>query len=284
MHYEEPSKTEIEAGLQWLQGRCLEVEFHHIAPAQSNSAPREVVRCPHEIYEYNGGIDALLRSQHNSCLVKPMESTANDGQGPQCDGQEENASAAAASPDSSFAQDSAVSSLSPNNSPERTHDAASPADTGPSLADSPEAAPSPSPPPLRSVGTEENMDMVESLSRVQSTRRTNRAAAAAAAAAAEEGRQGGAVALFHAGGIPPRHMMGRPPLSPAFGAPAQHAGATEDGAEESAATSNSGKCMSPAEISLRQEEASFYGAPANEAGDDNIWGLLSGAMGNVYEW
>jgi hypothetical protein len=42
--------------------------------------------------------------------------------------------------------------------------------------------------------------------------------------------------------------------------------------------------MSPAEISLRQEEASFYGAPANEAGDDNIWGLLSGAMGNVYEW
>ena len=42
--------------------------------------------------------------------------------------------------------------------------------------------------------------------------------------------------------------------------------------------------MSPAEISLRQEEASFYGAPANEAGDDNIWGLLSGVMGNIYEW
>ena len=214
-----------------------------------------------------------------------MESSANDGQGPQCDGQEGNASAAAASPDSSFAQESTVSSPSPNNSPERIHN-----DTGPSLADSPEAAPSPSPPPIRSVGTEENMDMVESLSRVRSTRTTNRAAAAAAAAAAEEGRQGGAVALFHAGGyrpgpgIPPRQSMGRPPLSPAFGAPPQHAGAAEDGAEESAATSNSGKYLSPAEISLRQEEASFYGAPANEAGDDNIWGLLSGAMGNVYEW
>ena len=218
-----------------------------------------------------------------------MESTANDGQGPPCDGQEGNAPAAAASPDNSFAQESSVSSLSPNNSPERTHNATPLGDdTGPSLADSPEAAPAPSPPPIRSVGTEENMDMVESLSRVRSTRRTNRSAAAAAAAAAEEERQG-AIALFHAGGhrpgpgIPPRRM-GRPPLSPAFGAPPQHAGAVEDGAEESAATSTSGKYMSPAEISLRQEEASFYGAPANEAGDDSIWGLLSGVMGNIYEW
>ena len=42
--------------------------------------------------------------------------------------------------------------------------------------------------------------------------------------------------------------------------------------------------MSPEELSLKQEEESFYSAPANEAGDDNIWGLLSGVMGNVYEW
>lgn len=35
---------------------------------------------------------------------------------------------------------------------------------------------------------------------------------------------------------------------------------------------------------LRQEEETFYAAPDNEQGDDNIWGLLSGVGGNIYEW
>jgi hypothetical protein len=33
-----------------------------------------------------------------------------------------------------------------------------------------------------------------------------------------------------------------------------------------------------------QEEQSFYSASENEHGDDNIWGLLSGVGGNIYEW
>ena len=32
------------------------------------------------------------------------------------------------------------------------------------------------------------------------------------------------------------------------------------------------------------EELSFYSASENEHGDDNIWGLLSGVGGNIYEW
>ena len=112
-------------------------------------------------------------------------------------------------------------------------------------------------------------------------RRTISAVVSAAAAVEVEAEQSDAP--FPSGGYRPGPglpgRMGRPPLSPTFGPPPQ-----DDAAAESAATSNSGKYMSPAEISLRQEEASFYGAPANEAGDDNIWGLLSGVMGNVYEW
>ena len=86
----------------------------------------------------------------------------------------------------------------------------------------------------------------------------------------------------------------RPPLSPPNSPPSmsqmkQIVSTVPDnkdgGNPASAATSNSGKkYMSPEELSLRQEEESFYSAPANEAGDDNIWGLLSGVMGNVYEW
>ena len=35
---------------------------------------------------------------------------------------------------------------------------------------------------------------------------------------------------------------------------------------------------------LRQEELSFYSSSTNDHGDDNIWGLLSGVGGNIYEW
>lgn len=35
---------------------------------------------------------------------------------------------------------------------------------------------------------------------------------------------------------------------------------------------------------MLQEEQSFYSASENEHGDDDIWGLLSGVGGNIYEW
>lgn len=35
---------------------------------------------------------------------------------------------------------------------------------------------------------------------------------------------------------------------------------------------------------MREEEQSFYSASENGHGDDNIWGLLSGVGGNIYEW
>jgi hypothetical protein len=35
---------------------------------------------------------------------------------------------------------------------------------------------------------------------------------------------------------------------------------------------------------MKEEEQSFYSASDNEHGDDNIWGLLSGVGGNIYEW
>lgn len=36
--------------------------------------------------------------------------------------------------------------------------------------------------------------------------------------------------------------------------------------------------------SITAEELSFYSQSENEHGDDNIWGLLSGVGGNIYEW
>ena len=215
-----------------------------------------------------------------------MDHSTNNGRGAPDATQEENPPAPA-SPDRSNTQESTVSSLSPNNSPDggartqtqnttRNNVRPAPIDTSISLADSIAV---PSPPSLQSIGTEEKMTMLENLSRMQSARRANRSAAAVAAAEAEESGD----APFHSSmyrpgpGFPGR--TGRPPLSPTFDPPA---GVVK--AAESAATSNSGKYMSAEEISLKQEEESFYNAPANEAGDDNIWGLLSGVMGNVYEW
>lgn len=42
--------------------------------------------------------------------------------------------------------------------------------------------------------------------------------------------------------------------------------------------------MTEAEKQMRDEEISFYSNSENEFGDDNIWGLLSGVGGNIYEW
>jgi hypothetical protein len=42
--------------------------------------------------------------------------------------------------------------------------------------------------------------------------------------------------------------------------------------------------LTEAEKRMREEELSFYSSSVNEHGDDNIWGLLSGVGGNIYEW
>jgi len=42
--------------------------------------------------------------------------------------------------------------------------------------------------------------------------------------------------------------------------------------------------MPKSERLMKQEEMSFYSASENDVGDDNIWGLLSGVGGNIYEW
>ena len=42
--------------------------------------------------------------------------------------------------------------------------------------------------------------------------------------------------------------------------------------------------LTEAEKQMRDEEISFYTNSENEYGDDNIWGLLSGVGGNIYEW
>ena len=42
--------------------------------------------------------------------------------------------------------------------------------------------------------------------------------------------------------------------------------------------------LSDDERRMREEELSFYSASDNKQGDDNIWGLLSGVGGNIYEW
>jgi hypothetical protein len=42
--------------------------------------------------------------------------------------------------------------------------------------------------------------------------------------------------------------------------------------------------LTEAERQMRDEELSFYSSSTNAHGDDNIWGLLSGVGGNIYEW
>jgi hypothetical protein len=47
---------------------------------------------------------------------------------------------------------------------------------------------------------------------------------------------------------------------------------------------NNERHLTEAEKSMRDEELSFYSNSTNDYGDDNIWGLLSGIGGNIYEW
>ena len=42
--------------------------------------------------------------------------------------------------------------------------------------------------------------------------------------------------------------------------------------------------MPVSEKQMMEEERSFYSNSENNDGDDNIWGLLSGVGGNIYEW
>lgn len=42
--------------------------------------------------------------------------------------------------------------------------------------------------------------------------------------------------------------------------------------------------MTKEEREMKEEELSFYSASENDHGDDNIWGLLSGVGGNIFEW
>lgn len=75
--------------------------------------------------------------------------------------------------------------------------------------------------------------------------------------------------------------------SPAPGAPpGQQVLVVPRGAEEHASTGASeGSDDLPHKQSLMyKEEESFYSAEDNKHGDDNIWGLLSGVGGNIYEW
>lgn len=42
--------------------------------------------------------------------------------------------------------------------------------------------------------------------------------------------------------------------------------------------------LTEAERQMKEEEISFYSASENDYGDDNIWGLLGGVGGNIFEW
>jgi len=58
-----------------------------------------------------------------------------------------------------------------------------------------------------------------------------------------------------------------------------------DSTEVSVNNIHSGNSSSDEDIDLiDMEEESFYSSSTNEHGDDNIWGLLSGVAGNIYEW
>ena len=57
-----------------------------------------------------------------------------------------------------------------------------------------------------------------------------------------------------------------------------------DEADSSINKNRSADNMTETERQMRDEELSFYTNSENEHGDDNIWGLLSGVGGNIYEW
>jgi hypothetical protein len=47
---------------------------------------------------------------------------------------------------------------------------------------------------------------------------------------------------------------------------------------------NDAENLTEAEKQMRDEEISFYSNSENEHGDDDIWGLLTGVAGDIYEW
>jgi hypothetical protein len=57
-----------------------------------------------------------------------------------------------------------------------------------------------------------------------------------------------------------------------------------DAVRDYQAANNDDDTLTEAEKQMREEELSFYSNSENDAGDDNVWGLLSGAGGNIYEW
>ena len=57
-----------------------------------------------------------------------------------------------------------------------------------------------------------------------------------------------------------------------------------EGMEQLSVQADSNEHLTEAERRMKEEEISFYSASENDHGDDNIWGLLSGVGGNVYEW
>jgi hypothetical protein len=58
----------------------------------------------------------------------------------------------------------------------------------------------------------------------------------------------------------------------------------QHGNDENNNNNNNDQHLTEAEKSMRDEELSFYSNSTNDYGDDNIWGLLSGIGGNIYEW
>lgn len=66
-----------------------------------------------------------------------------------------------------------------------------------------------------------------------------------------------------------------------------HATTTIEGMEaihEYENTHHADEKLTEAEKQMRDEELSFYSNSEHDFGDDNIWGLLSGVGGNIYEW
>jgi len=64
------------------------------------------------------------------------------------------------------------------------------------------------------------------------------------------------------------------------GAPEQY-GEDED---EGNSIETSGSNLTPTSSIIKEEEDKFYSAEDNTHGDDDIWGILSGVGGNMYEW
>lgn len=54
--------------------------------------------------------------------------------------------------------------------------------------------------------------------------------------------------------------------------------------QKQASTEKNHENLTEAEQQMQEEELAFYYHSSTDDGDDNIWGLLSGVGGNIYEW